>query len=119
MEAELVTHLVSMAESGTSAKEFRGFEEEEAEVLLQSPKEHDSRVMDNSSPIQSPVKPKTQKHENYFKEGELQMLGDQIISKMAPMVKSLCVTERLLQVQVIIYLHVIMKSHKNHKSLHK
>ena len=104
MEAEVINHLLTQAEDIAPSKEFEGFEEREAQKLLEPVESNDSRVTEPEVPTEAPSFEVFRSQRKHVKEGDLRQLVDQVVSKMAPVIKSLCVTERMIQIQVSCFL---------------
>ena len=101
IEKEVVDKLMLMADGTKDTKEFQGFDEAEAATLLKSPPREDSRVLEPKSPAMLKSEPLVVKTAaTFLKEGDIKNVVEQVISQLTPVIKSLCVTERLLQTQV-------------------
>ena len=103
MEADVINHLVTQAEDAPASKEFEGFEELEAQKLLEPTSSNDSRTADPDVQTAQPTFEIFRSQRKHFKDGDLRQVVDQVVSQMAPVIKSLCVTERMIQVQVSFF----------------
>ena len=99
METQMVEHLLHLSDEAKTSKEFQGFDEEMAEELLKEDVE-DARVREAISPTPEigPVQETT--NTTFLKEGDIRHLVEQVVNQITPVIKSLCVTDRLLQTQV-------------------
>ena len=70
----------------------------------------DSRVPEKISPQPSPLAPSNMKKQvNHLKEGDVKLIVDQVVSQLAPTIKSLCVTEKMLKIEVRVNLRSILE----------
>ena len=103
METEIVDHLLALSASHSkTTKEFEGFEKiEDQEQATDSDQIEDSRVPESITPpsVKNPIQiPK--RSMGHFKEGDVKLLVTQVVDQLAPMIKSMSVTEKMLKVQV-------------------
>lgn len=96
-EKEVVGHLLHLAD-GKIEKEFQGFAEEEAAEMLQNDLEAEVEMnqLEPSVPTVSTAAP--------LCEGDARLIVSQVIEELTPIIKSVCVTERMLQIQVLAIL---------------
>ena len=102
VEQEVVGHLLKMAD-GKLEKEFQGFEEEEAADLLQKDLEAEAEMLNSGKTVFEPEPsslPTTAKAEVLLKDGDAKLIVSQVVDEITPIIKSLCVTDRMLQIQV-------------------
>ena len=104
-EQEVVGHLLKMAD-GKIEKEFQGFEEENAAELLQKDLEAEAEMIGSMNTVIEPeqlVLPAPAKAEVLLKDGDAKLIVSQVVDEITPIIKSLCVTDRMLQIQVILF----------------
>ena len=98
----MVGHLLQMAD-GKIEKEFEGFEEEGVAELLQKDLEAEAELMESAKAMPEVVTPSTPaatKTEVLLKDGDAKLIVSQVVDEITPIIKSLCVTDRMLQIQV-------------------
>ena len=88
---------------GKIEKEFQGFEEEGVAELLQKDLEAEAELMNSETPTpvtETPIVPMPTKAEVLLRDGDAKLIVSQVVDEITPIIKSLCVTDRMLQIQV-------------------
>ena len=88
---------------GKLEKEFQGFEEEEVADLLQKDLEAEAEMLHSVKTVSEPESTSTSttaKAEVLLKDGDAKFIVSQVVDEITPIIKSLCVTDRMLQIQV-------------------
>ena len=95
----MVGHLLQLAD-GKIEKEFQGFAEEEAAEMLQNDFEAEVE-MNQLDPMSIVSSVPTVSAAAPLREGDARLIVSQVIEELTPIIKSVCVTERMLQIQVL------------------
>ena len=112
---EMVDHLLALSETSKSPKEFSGFDVPSTSTI--TPMEEDSRVPEVVTPpvpVPPPAKlvfppSKAAKREDastskpkknsHLMESDVKMVVEQVVTQLAPIIRTFCVTERMVQIQ--------------------
>ena len=98
-EQAVVGHLLKLAD-GKIEKEFQGFAEDEAAELLLNDQEAEEEREPPCEPPTNFSPPTTVSTGLHLQEGDARLIVSQVVEEITPILKSLCVTERMLQIQV-------------------